>query len=108
MNNNLKLSQVSQPRCVLCLDVCIGHGHNPFPLATSGVCCNVCNLEVLQARIMEQVTQVRFEPEKHETGYQLSPIDILRIVQNEESDEWWKISTITPSWTWSRPSTPGF
>jgi hypothetical protein len=36
--------------CILCHELCIGNGHNAWPLG-DGVCCNFCNGRwVIQAR----------------------------------------------------------
>ena len=42
----------SARRCCLCGSVVEGHGNNPAPLASEGVCCDKCNAEkVLPARM---------------------------------------------------------
>ena len=44
----------SLPTCVICKDRCLGYGHNPRPLMNHGVCCNICNLKVIEARMRNQ------------------------------------------------------
>jgi hypothetical protein len=38
-------------RCCLCGDEIVGHGHRPWPLATSGEACDECNDAVVEARL---------------------------------------------------------
>lgn len=38
-------------KCVLCGAEIKGTGHNPNPLATEGVCCDKCNVKVLEERM---------------------------------------------------------
>ena len=40
--------------CCICGNECENnYGNNPYPLSTSGKCCNTCNIKVLQCRIKE-------------------------------------------------------
>lgn len=49
MNTNTNTSI----KCVLCNGLCENeYGNNPFPLSETGVCCNVCNIKVVDERIM--------------------------------------------------------
>ena len=41
--------------CVLCEEMISGYGHNPTPLADSGLCCDNCNWEVIRERLRENV-----------------------------------------------------
>ena len=38
------------PECVMCNLTYTGEGHNPYPLADNGRCCNKCNSKVIDAR----------------------------------------------------------
>ena len=40
--------------CVLCHRKFDGYGNNPFPLRSSGVCCDGCNGAVISARVSEK------------------------------------------------------
>jgi hypothetical protein len=49
MNTNTNTSI----KCVLCNGLCENeYGNNPHPLSKTGVCCNVCNIKVVDARIL--------------------------------------------------------
>jgi len=37
--------------CVLCDEQIKGYGHNPYPLADEGKCCDSCNADVVSERI---------------------------------------------------------
>lgn len=40
--------------CCICGNECENnYGNNPYPLSTSGKCCNTCNIKVLQCRMKE-------------------------------------------------------
>lgn len=45
--------------CCICGKSFKGHGHNPHPVETEGVCCDECNTKVVMARIkqLEQMTE---------------------------------------------------
>jgi len=45
--------------CCICGKQFKGHGHNPHPVETEGVCCDECNTKVVMARIkqLEQMTE---------------------------------------------------
>lgn len=47
---------VKVQKCVICGKKFTGYGNNPSPLKEKGVCCNSCNLLVIQERI-SQYTQ---------------------------------------------------
>jgi len=50
MNTNTNTSSI---KCVLCNGLCENeYGNNPRPLSKTGVCCNVCNIKVVDARIL--------------------------------------------------------
>ena len=39
--------------CILCKGEIVGYGgfgHNPYPLSTTGRCCDACNIKVIHAR----------------------------------------------------------
>lgn len=38
-------------KCVLCGCELEGYGNNPYPLATEGRCCDVCDMRVVEARL---------------------------------------------------------
>lgn len=40
-------------KCVLCGQEISGFGNNPAPLATEGLCCDACNMKVIEARIRQ-------------------------------------------------------
>lgn len=46
--------------CCICGKAFKGHGHNPNPVETEGVCCDECNIKVLEARF----NQAKKENEK--------------------------------------------
>ena len=45
--------------CVLCGAEIKGYGHNPYPLADEGKCCDSCNVDVVSERI-ERAFMARF------------------------------------------------
>lgn len=52
--------------CVLCgASIPEGRGNNPAPLATSGVCCDACNItRVIPARILVHATSQKSDHAK--------------------------------------------
>lgn len=47
---NAKNAKKPAVKCALCGAEIKGHGNNPDPLATEGVCCDECNVKVLAER----------------------------------------------------------
>lgn len=48
-----KQSTITNPTCVICDKICENEwGNNPVPLAETGRCCDVCNQDVIQSRIV--------------------------------------------------------
>jgi hypothetical protein len=34
-------------KCIICKQIIIGHGHNPYPIGDKGRCCDDCNYSVV-------------------------------------------------------------
>ena len=51
--------EAQELECCICGKQFKGHGHNPHPIETEGVCCDECNTKVVMARIkqLEQMTE---------------------------------------------------
>lgn len=37
--------------CCICKKVFYGYGNNPYPLRERGRCCDLCNMQVIKARM---------------------------------------------------------
>lgn len=37
--------------CCICGEKCVGFGNNPYPLRERGRCCDLCNMQVIKARM---------------------------------------------------------
>ena len=44
--------------CCICGRIFKGHGNNPWPIKETGVCCDMCNKKVIDARIV-QATDIK-------------------------------------------------
>ena len=42
-------------RCCICAKEFVGFGNNPYPLKSSGRCCDECNKKVVKVRIEEAI-----------------------------------------------------
>ena len=54
-----KFGTIGMMNCVLCGAEIKGYGHNPYPLADEGKCCDSCNVDVVSERI-ERAFMARF------------------------------------------------
>lgn len=69
MNTNANTSI----KCVLCNGLCENeYGNNPFPLSETGMCCNVCNIKVVEERI--QFVAKEWEVEYKILAFQINPL----------------------------------
>ena len=55
--------EVETKTCCICGKSFKGYGHNPHPIKDDGVCCDECNVKVIEARVKEYGVVIHKENE---------------------------------------------
>ena len=52
---------MKKQKCCICKKEFTGYGNNPYPIKTKGRCCDLCDMQVIKARLLGIANPKQYE-----------------------------------------------